>query len=68
MGVFGFFFVFEKDRWLQKFVKWLLKIEEKAKEFIKRVLQNELFVGIYFRNGIDFVSIDEVSVGVGFFF
>lgn len=54
MGAPGSFPVLEKDRWLQKFVKWSLKIEKKAKEFIKRVLQNEPFVGIHLRNGIDF--------------
>ena len=68
MGAPGSFPVLEKDRWLQKFVKWSLKIEKKAKEFIKRMLRNEPFVGIHLRNGIDFVSIDEVSAGAGFSF
>ena len=68
MGAPGAFPVHEKDRWLQKFVKWSLKIEKKAKEFITSILQNEPFVGIHLRNGIDFVSVDEVSAGAGFAF
>ena len=47
MGAPGAFPVHEKDRWLQKFVKWSLKIEKKAKEFITSILQNEPFVGTF---------------------
>ena len=68
MGAPGSFPVHEKDRWLQKFVQWSVKIEKKAKEFITSMLQNEPFVGIHLRNGIDFVSIVEVGAGAGFAF
>ncbi|XP_020616507.1 GDP-fucose protein O-fucosyltransferase 1-like [Orbicella faveolata] len=54
MGAPGSFPVHEKDRWLQKFVQWSVKIEKKAKEFLTSILQNEPFVGIHLRNGIDF--------------
>lgn len=57
MGAPGSFPVHEKDRWLQKFVQWSVKIKKKAKEFLTSILQNEPFVGIHLRNGIDFVSI-----------
>ena len=56
MGAPGAFPVHKQDRWLQKFVQWSEKVEKKAKEFIDRVLNNEPFVGIHLRNGIDFVS------------
>ena len=56
MGAPGEFPVREHNWWLQKFVHWSKKIKEKAKEFIKSVLNNEPFVGIHLRNGIDFVS------------
>ena len=56
MGAPGSFPVEERHRWLQKYVRWSAKIEKLAKEFIKSVLNNEPFVGIHLRNGIDFVS------------
>lgn len=68
MGAPGAFPVHEKDRWLQKFVQWSVNIEKKAKEFITSVLKNEPFVGIHLRNGIDFVSIDEVGAAGGIYF
>ena len=68
MGAPGSFPVHAEDRWLQKFVQWSVKIEKKAKEFITSVLKNEPFVGIHLRNGIDFVSIDEVGAVAGFAF
>lgn len=68
MGAPGAFPVYEKDRWLQKFVQWSANIEKKAKEFITSVLKNEPFVGIHLRNGIDFVSIDEVGAAGGIYF
>lgn len=68
MGAPGAFPVHEKDRWLQKFVQWSANIEKKAKEFITSVLKNEPFVGIHLRNGIDFVSIDEVGAAGGIYF
>jgi len=54
MGAPGSFPVEERHRWLQKYVRWSAKIEKLAKEFIKSVLNNESFVGIHLRNGIDF--------------
>lgn len=54
MGAPGEFPVREHNWWLQKFVHWSKKIKKKAKEFIKSVLNNEPFVGIHLRNGIDF--------------
>ena len=56
MGAPGEFPVREHNWWLQKFVHWSKKIKKKAKEFIKSVLNNEPFVGIHLRNGVDFVS------------
>lgn len=54
MGAPGEFPVREHNWWLQKFVHWSKKIKKKAKEFIKSVLNNEPFVGIHLRNGVDF--------------
>jgi len=68
MGAPGYFPVNAEDRWLQKFVQWSVKIEKKAKEFVTSVLKNEPFVGIHLRNGIDFVSKDEVGPGTKFAF
>lgn len=56
MGAAGAFPVHSQNRWLQKFVQWSTKVENTAKEFISTVLNNEPFVGIHLRNGIDFVS------------
>lgn len=56
MGAPGAFPVHSQNRWLQKFVQWSTKVENTAKEFISTVLNNEPFVGIHLRNGIDFVS------------
>ncbi|XP_073244298.1 GDP-fucose protein O-fucosyltransferase 1-like isoform X1 [Porites lutea] len=54
MGAPGEFPVRGQNWWLQKFVHWSKKIKKKAKEFIKSVLNNEPFVGIHLRNGVDF--------------
>lgn len=56
MGAPGAFPVHSQNRWLQKFVQWSTKVENTAQEFISTVLNNEPFVGIHLRNGIDFVS------------
>ena len=56
MGAPGAFPVEEKNKGLQKYVRWSKKIEKEAKKFISSVLNNEPFVGIHLRNGIDFVS------------
>ena len=56
MGAPGAFPVEEKNRWLQKFVRWSPAVENMAKEFVNSVLKKEPFVGIHLRNGIDFVS------------
>ena len=56
MGAPGAFPVQKNNWWLQKFMRWSVKIEKEAKQFIKHVLNNEPFVGIHLRNGIDFVS------------
>ena len=56
MGAPGAFPVEDKNKWLQKYVRWSKKIEKEAKKFISSVLNNEPFVGIHLRNGIDFVS------------
>ncbi|PFX29725.1 GDP-fucose protein O-fucosyltransferase 1 [Stylophora pistillata] len=57
MGAPGAFPVHSQNRWLQKFVQWSAKVENKAKRFISTVMNNEPFVGIHLRNGIDFVSV-----------
>lgn len=54
MGAPGSFPVEDKNRWLQQYMQWSVKIEKEAKRFIKNVLNNEPFVGIHLRNGIDF--------------
>lgn len=54
MGAPGAFPVHSQNRWLQKFVQWSAKVENKAKRFISTVMNNEPFVGIHLRNGIDF--------------
>jgi hypothetical protein len=57
MGAPAAFPVAEKDKWLQKFVKWSKPMAKKAQEFINRELPDGPWLGIHLRNGIDWVSL-----------
>ncbi|CAH2002162.1 unnamed protein product [Acanthoscelides obtectus] len=45
----------QKNRALQKYLKWSDDIEEKAIKFIKTYIPKGAFIGIHLRNGIDWV-------------
>lgn len=56
-GVFVFFLMVEENILLVKYFQWLDNIEEEVGSYIEKLMGNEKFIGIYFRNGVDWVYI-----------
>lgn len=54
----GHFPAREKDRYLQKYIRWSSKITSQAKKFIDTYLSRP-FVGIHLRNDIDWIRVCE---------
>lgn len=54
-GAPAIFPVIESDRHLQKYLKWSVDVQKRARDFIKTTLPKGAFIGIHLRNGMDWV-------------